>query len=119
MFEIMKALYETGFDGPIRPDHGRMIWGEKAMPGYGLYDRALGASIFKWSLGGNYKGGKKSMKLNEEGLKNRNVWENAGYRLPAFDREKVRLETKKHPFGFISEQAIFSGHFRQTLCSIY
>ncbi|MCR5476800.1 MAG: mannonate dehydratase [Lachnospiraceae bacterium] len=44
MYEIMKALYETGFDGPIRPDHGRMIWGEVAMPGYGLYDRALGAS---------------------------------------------------------------------------
>jgi len=40
---IMKALYETGFDGPIRSDHGRMIWGEKGMPGYGLYDRALGA----------------------------------------------------------------------------
>ena len=44
MYEIMKALYETGFRGPIRPDHGRMIWGEKAMPGYGLYDRALGAA---------------------------------------------------------------------------
>ena len=44
MYEIIKALYETGFDGPIRPDHGRMIWGEKAMPGYGLYDRALGAA---------------------------------------------------------------------------
>lgn len=44
MYEIMKALYEIGFDGPIRPDHGRMIWGEKAMPGYGLYDRALGAA---------------------------------------------------------------------------
>ena len=44
MYEIMRALYETGFDGPIRPDHGRMIWGEKAMPGYGLYDRALGAA---------------------------------------------------------------------------
>lgn len=43
MYEIMKSLYETGFDGVIRPDHGRMIWGEKAMPGYGLYDRALGA----------------------------------------------------------------------------
>lgn len=43
MYEIVKALYETGFDGPIRPDHGRMIWGEKAMPGYGLFDRALGA----------------------------------------------------------------------------
>ena len=44
MYEIMRALYESGFDGPIRPDHGRMIWGERAMPGYGLYDRALGAT---------------------------------------------------------------------------
>ena len=44
MHAIMKALYDTGFDGIIRPDHGRMIWGEKAMPGYGLYDRALGAA---------------------------------------------------------------------------
>ena len=37
------ALYGTGFDGYIRPDHGRMIWGEHGRPGYGLYDRALGA----------------------------------------------------------------------------
>ncbi len=44
MYEIMKALYDIGFDGPIRPDHGRMIWDEVAMPGYGLYDRALGAT---------------------------------------------------------------------------
>lgn len=44
MYEIMKALYEIGFTGPIRPDHGRMIWDEVAMPGYGLYDRALGAT---------------------------------------------------------------------------
>lgn len=44
MYEIMKALYEIGFEGPIRPDHGRMIWDEKAMPGYGLYDRALGVA---------------------------------------------------------------------------
>lgn len=43
MYKIMKTLYDTGFDGVIRPDHGRMIWGEQAMPGYGLYDRALGA----------------------------------------------------------------------------
>jgi mannonate dehydratase len=34
---------EIGFVGPVRPDHGRAIWGEKSMPGYGLYDRALGA----------------------------------------------------------------------------
>ncbi len=44
MYQIMLALYETGFNGPIRPDHGRMIWDEVAMPGYGLYDRALGAT---------------------------------------------------------------------------
>ena len=44
MHAVIRALYDIGFDGPIRPDHGRMIWGEKAMPGYGLYDRALGAA---------------------------------------------------------------------------
>jgi mannonate dehydratase len=44
MFAIVKALYDIGFDGPIRPDHGRTIWGEVCIPGYGLYDRALGAS---------------------------------------------------------------------------
>jgi mannonate dehydratase len=42
MYEILKALHDTGFTGYIRPDHGRMIWGEQARPGYGLYDRALG-----------------------------------------------------------------------------
>ncbi len=44
MYAITKTLYETGFDGCIRPDHGRAIWGEVAMPGYGLYDRALGCA---------------------------------------------------------------------------
>lgn len=44
MVEILKAYHETGFTGPIRPDHGRMIWGETGKPGYGLYDRALGAT---------------------------------------------------------------------------
>ena len=44
MFEIVKALSDSGFDGYIRPDHGRMIWGEKGRPGYGLYDRALGSN---------------------------------------------------------------------------
>lgn len=43
MYEIVKAFQEMGFDGIIRPDHGRMIWDEQARPGYGLYDRALGA----------------------------------------------------------------------------
>lgn len=44
MFEVIRALHEVGFNGPIRPDHGRMIWGETGRPGYGLYDRALGAT---------------------------------------------------------------------------
>ena len=41
--EILKAYHDTGFKGYLRPDHGRMIWGETGKPGYGLYDRALGA----------------------------------------------------------------------------
>ena len=44
MYGIVKALVEAGFDGYVRPDHGRNIWGEDGKPGYGLYDRALGAT---------------------------------------------------------------------------
>ena len=44
MFEIVKAFYDCCPDAYIRPDHGRMIWDEKARPGYGLYDRAIGAN---------------------------------------------------------------------------
>ena len=43
MAAIVKAYHDVGFEGYARPDHGRMIWGEKGRPGYGLYDRALGA----------------------------------------------------------------------------
>ena len=43
MLEVMRALRDVGFTGPMRPDHGRMVWGEHGRPGYGLYDRALGA----------------------------------------------------------------------------
>ena len=42
LFEIVKALVDNDYDGYVRPDHGRMIWGETGKPGYGLYDRALG-----------------------------------------------------------------------------
>ena len=44
MYGIVKALVESGFDGYVRPDHGRNIWGEDGKPGYGLFDRALGAT---------------------------------------------------------------------------
>ncbi|KAF7599572.1 MAG: mannonate dehydratase [Candidatus Dactylopiibacterium carminicum] len=43
MAAIVKAYHDVGFTGYVRPDHGRMIWGETGKPGYGLYDRALGA----------------------------------------------------------------------------
>ena len=44
MYAIVKALVKNGFKGYVRPDHGRNIWGESGKPGYGLYDRALGAT---------------------------------------------------------------------------
>lgn len=47
---VVAALRLGGFDGPVRPDHGRMIWGEAGRPGYGLYDRALGAAYLRGVL---------------------------------------------------------------------
>lgn len=52
MVGIVKAFMDIGFDGPWRPDHGRMIWGEVAMPGYGLYDRALGCEYVQGVIDG-------------------------------------------------------------------
>ncbi|MBR1759473.1 MAG: mannonate dehydratase [Lachnospiraceae bacterium] len=45
IIDILRAYHDGGFEGYIRPDHGRHIWGEKpgnVRPGYGLYDRAMG-----------------------------------------------------------------------------
>lgn len=62
MGEIVRAYYEAGFDGYVRPDHGRMIWGETGKPGYGLYDRALGAVYLNGLWEGIAKGEKARMK---------------------------------------------------------
>ncbi|MCF2707410.1 mannonate dehydratase [Arcanobacterium haemolyticum] len=43
MEAIMEAIHDTCPDVYVRPDHGRMIWGETGRAGYPLYDRALGA----------------------------------------------------------------------------
>lgn len=59
IYEIAKALHDTGFDGYIRPDHGRMIWGEKGRYGYGLFDRALGATYIGGLFEAIEKGSKK------------------------------------------------------------
>lgn len=58
MEAIVRALVENGFDGYVRPDHGRMIWGETGRAGYGLYDRALGAAY----LNGLFEAVEKSKK---------------------------------------------------------
>ena len=47
MYAIMKALVDVGFDGVVRPDHGRTVFDEVAMPGYGLYDRAMGITYLQ------------------------------------------------------------------------
>ncbi|MCF0104507.1 MAG: mannonate dehydratase [Eggerthellaceae bacterium] len=44
LWRIMKILCDNNYNGYVRPDHGRMIWGESGRPGYGLYDRALGVA---------------------------------------------------------------------------
>ncbi|MFS0788933.1 mannonate dehydratase [Shouchella sp. 1P09AA] len=57
MTGIMKTLIHHGYKGPIRPDHGRMIWGEEGRPGYGLFDRALGAAYLNGIIDAVHKGG--------------------------------------------------------------
>lgn len=49
IYNIVKAYYDTGFNGYVRPDHGRHIWGEQCRPGYGLYDRGLGI-MYLWGI---------------------------------------------------------------------
>ena len=56
MYRVVKALSDHDFKGAIRPDHGRMIWGETGKPGYGLFDRALGATY----LNGLYEAAQKA-----------------------------------------------------------
>lgn len=47
MYTVIKLLVDADWQGALRPDHGRRIWGDATKtPGYGLYDRALGATYF-------------------------------------------------------------------------
>ncbi len=39
---LVEVILKHNFDGYLRPDHGRDLFGEDCRPGYGLYDRALG-----------------------------------------------------------------------------
>lgn len=44
---VLDALLRAGFDGPVRPDHGRTLFGEAGLPGYGLADRAIGMGYLR------------------------------------------------------------------------
>lgn len=52
MKEVVRALKAIDYKGTIRPDHGRMIWGETGKAGYGLFDRALGATYINGLIEG-------------------------------------------------------------------
>ena len=55
IIEVLRAYHDCGFEGYIRPDHGRQLWEEgpgNCRPGYGKYDRALGVQYMLgvWDL---------------------------------------------------------------------
>ena len=55
IIEILRAYHDCGYEGYIRPDHGRQLWEEgpgNCRPGYGKYDRALGVQYMLgvWDL---------------------------------------------------------------------
>ena len=63
ILDILRAYHDAGFEGYIRPDHGRHLWDEKpgnVRPGYGLYDRALGIMYMlgAWDMMDKEEGGK-------------------------------------------------------------
>lgn len=60
MARIVKTLVDNGFNGYVRPDHGRNIFGENGKPGYGLYDRALGCAYINglFEMAEKFKGDK-------------------------------------------------------------
>jgi mannonate dehydratase len=61
LYAIVKAYHDCGFEGPVRPDHGRMVWGEQGRPGYGLYDRAMGITYLNglWEAVSKAEGGQR------------------------------------------------------------
>lgn len=62
MYSIVKALVKAGGNCYVRSDHGRNVWGEDAKPGYGLYDRAMGACY----LTGLFEAIEKDLKYMED-----------------------------------------------------
>ena len=97
MYEILKALHDTGFEGPIRPDHGRMMWDEKAMPGYGLYDRALGALSVQFYEKLFEKRNNVQITITLKGIQKKQDWNAANIALPSYSIEEIRKKTREKP----------------------
>ena len=103
IIEILQAYHECGFEGYIRPDHGRHLWNEgpgTVRPGYGLYDRAMGIMYMLgvWDLLEREKNEREGgLELSAAGLKNRAAWLRKGYSLPEYDREAMIERTKAAP----------------------
>lgn len=77
MYEIIKAAYDIGFEGPIRPDHGRMIWGKKAVLAMAYTTEPLARIIFAvYGMllivrAGSFKGGFMNAPFKSKKLKTR------------------------------------------------
>ena len=59
------------------------------------------------------------MKLSQEALNNKNMWEEAGFALPQYDRKAVAAKTKEAPawihFGAGNIFRAFTANLQQTL----
>jgi len=67
IIEILRAYHDCGFEGYIRPDHGRQLWEEgpgSCRPGYGKYDPCAGHPVYAGRLGPVGPSGRRE----EEGL---------------------------------------------------
>lgn len=48
LYQVLAALHDVAFRGPMRPDHGHRIWDEKnALPGYAWVTRSMGVSYLR------------------------------------------------------------------------
>ena len=121
IIDILRAYHDCGFQGYIRPDHGRHIWGEgpqNCRPGYGLYDRALGI-MYMLGVWDSMEKEKKMIYLDPKAdlpFKNCRTKLNGKQKAIVFPHLTVPLwwkQQKPIPPGYTSGQATSSKPFRR------
>ncbi len=106
IIEILRAYHDCGFEGYIRPDHGRQLWEEApatAAPATASMtvpwaSSTCWASGICWTVWMKEKERLITMKLSD--IKNGNLsaeWAEKGYELPKFDVEAVKAKTHAEP----------------------